>query len=202
MAGTAGMAAITEPPFMTTDFITDLATTTTGPVTTITAVMIDATMTGAAAMTIQAAVTIGGAGRKPAQTVPIRRVQQGRQEMTADRQASPICTFLQSADLADTWAISSVETTSGRRKNQRRPNCFFKHAWAVLSPRRGSVSAFRRASGRVAVLPPEFRLADQVLAAVRLALAQGQDRLAGSYLVPALGLVLDHPYHTSFVSKG
>ena len=111
MAGTADMAAITEPPFMTTDIITDLAITTTGPVTTVTAVMMETAMTTAAAMiggTIQVAVTIGGAGNKLAQTVPIRRVLQGRREMTAGPQASPIYMFLQSADLADTWVISNA----------------------------------------------------------------------------------------------
>ena len=102
------MAAITEPPFMTTDIITDLAITTTGPVTTITAVMMETAMTGAVAMTIQAAVTIGVAGKKPEQTVPIRRALQGRHEMTVGRQASPIYTFLQSADLADIWVISNA----------------------------------------------------------------------------------------------
>ena len=103
------MAAITEPPFMTTDIITDRATTT-GPVT-ITAVMMETGMTTAVAMigvTIQVAVTIGGAGNKLAQTVPIRRVLQGRREMTAGPQASPIYMFLQSADLADTWAINNA----------------------------------------------------------------------------------------------
>lgn len=102
------MAAITEPPFMTTDIITDLAITTTGPVTTITAVMMETAMTGAVAMTIQAAVTIGAAGKKPAQTVPIHRALLGRREMTADPRASPIYTFLQSADLTDTWVISNA----------------------------------------------------------------------------------------------
>jgi hypothetical protein len=90
------MAAITAPPFTMTDIITDRAITT-GPVT-ITAVMMETGMTTAAAMigvTIQVAVTIGGAGNKPAQTVLIHRVPQGHREMTADPRASPIYTFLQ-----------------------------------------------------------------------------------------------------------
>lgn len=109
MAGTADMAAITAPPFTMTDFTTDRVTTT-GPVT-ITAAMMETGMITAAAMiggTIQVAVTIGGAGNKPAQTVPIHRALLGRSEMTADPRASPIYTFLQSADLTDTWVISNA----------------------------------------------------------------------------------------------